>query len=576
MRFANNLIHLLARDVLFDKTQYAADVVAFLNAIGVALLALVVVDETGLGAWARRRGRPILAVACLVYLGWCAHRVACYVRATGIYDHVEASTIAVSWLWAGHGAPLYHAPDAASRYSNLYGPALFLVDGLFLRAFGPSVFAAKLAGAALWAAGVALLYLALRREGPPLLALAATTYVELCLMLSRGEVSCFCLRADPHLVFWSCAGLFASGLRSRGLAALGCGVGAGVAVNLKLHGVLYMLPVFALLGQRHGARAVAGAAAIAALAAASPFVAAPRVSLPLYLGRLAGAARDGLEFETFKEALAEGAFVALPAAAALLRLALDDRRAWRDFLGSNRFLLAAFGAAAALTFILASKEGAGSHHLMPLYPSLAIILCRAWSQLASPDAERSWIGRLVKAASLAFVPMALSTTIATQQKQMGWERGAEAEAWEVLAEVEAVRGMFPGEGLAIGYGGNETYTRGNLRCLPVLQGQPYLLDSVALMDFQQEGHEISAATREAIRGGTIPVWLIPAGDEPFTAQLLQAEVAPIRPGIPQHVPAALFAPAPDQALRRVGVWRRAGQGRSTTSSGISSRRAERR
>ena len=116
----------------------------------------------------------------------------------------------------GSALPCRHA---AARYSNQYGPALFLVDGLFLRAFGPSVFAAKLAGATLWAAGVVLLYLTLRREGSPLLALVATTYGELGLMLSFGIIACFNLRAEPHLIFWACVGLFASGLRSRALAA---------------------------------------------------------------------------------------------------------------------------------------------------------------------------------------------------------------------------------------------------------------------------------------------------------------------------------------------------------------------
>jgi len=525
--FAKTPIDLLARALFFDKTRYPADVVHFLISIGLVLLALAVVDLAGFGAWVRRRGRPILAVACLVYLGWCAHRVACYARTLGLCDHVEASTIAVSWLWAGQGAPLYHAADAAARYSNQYGPALFLVDGLFLRAFGPSVFAAKLAGAALWAAGVVLLYLTLRREGSRLLALAATTYGELVLMLSNWEIACFNLRPEPHLIFWACVGLFASGLRSRALAALGCGLAAGVAFDLKVHGPLYLLPAFALLAQRHGVRAGAGATAIAVLAAACPFIAAPRVSLTLYLGRIAGAARHGLVVKTFSETLAEGAFVALPVAAVMLRLALDDGRAWRDFLGSNWPLLAAFGAAAALAFVPASKEGAGSHHLMPLYPSLALILFRAMAQPSSPDAERSRRGRLALAAALAFVPMAVSTSIAAHQAQTVWESGADAVAREVLSEVETVRRSFPGRGVAIGFGGNDSYPVGNLRCLPVLLGQPYLLDSVALMDFQQEGHEISAATREAIRRGAIPVWLIPTGDEPFTARNSYKPEAPL-------------------------------------------------
>ena len=191
------------------------------------------------------------------------------------------------------GAACTIPPDAAPRYSNAYGPAMFIIDALFLDAFGPSVFAAKLAGAVLWAAGVVLLYGTLRREGPPLLVLATTTYGVLGLMLASGATSCFNIRAEPHLVFWTCVGLFASGLRSPFWAALGCGVAAGIAVNLKLH-ARCTRAVLALLWERHGARTVVAAGAIAAIVAAGPFVAGRGISLPLYLGRLRGAAHHGI------------------------------------------------------------------------------------------------------------------------------------------------------------------------------------------------------------------------------------------------------------------------------------------
>ena len=85
MGIAGTLIDLLARALFFDKTRYSSDVVHFLISIGLVLLALAVVDGAEFGAWVRRRGRPILAVACLLYLGWSAYRVACYTLTLGRY-----------------------------------------------------------------------------------------------------------------------------------------------------------------------------------------------------------------------------------------------------------------------------------------------------------------------------------------------------------------------------------------------------------------------------------------------------------------------------------------------------------
>ena len=77
--------------------------------------------------------------------------------------------------------------------------------------------------------------------------------------------------------------------------------------------------------------------------------------------------------------------------------------------------------------------------------------------------------------------MAAATSIAAHQAQMVWERGADAVAREVLSEIEAVQNSFPGRGVAIGYGRNDSYAVGNLQCLPRPAGPAYLLDSDALM-----------------------------------------------------------------------------------------------
>src|ERR1700677_1975398 len=61
------------------------------------------------------------------------------------YDHVESS-IALEAGLVVHGDPLYHAPDAASRYALPYGPGAFLPPAAAQVVLGPSATSTKLPG----------------------------------------------------------------------------------------------------------------------------------------------------------------------------------------------------------------------------------------------------------------------------------------------------------------------------------------------------------------------------------------------------------------------------------------------
>src|SRR5215203_1397547 len=51
------------------------------------------------------------------------------------FDYAEPTVAAIAWLFE-IGKPIYHAPDAAERYSHIYGPLAFMIPGWFLAGFG--------------------------------------------------------------------------------------------------------------------------------------------------------------------------------------------------------------------------------------------------------------------------------------------------------------------------------------------------------------------------------------------------------------------------------------------------------
>ena len=53
--------------------------------------------------------------------------------------------------------------------------------------------------------------------------------------LLRSYHLVYMVRPERHLVFWMCLALFSVGLKNRTLAAIGCGLSAGMLINIKIH-----------------------------------------------------------------------------------------------------------------------------------------------------------------------------------------------------------------------------------------------------------------------------------------------------------------------------------------------------
>src|SRR5439155_22318869 len=123
------------------------------------------------------------------------------------------------------------------------GPALYQLTGFFLWLLGPSIGASKILGFAAFALSQVLSFVTLRRSGAGVAGALTMTGAQ-CVVLAgftdQGFVSG--VRTDAPLFLASQAAVLAARSGPTMLTAGALGLLVGIAVNLKIHGVLYILP----------------------------------------------------------------------------------------------------------------------------------------------------------------------------------------------------------------------------------------------------------------------------------------------------------------------------------------------
>ena len=85
-----------------------------------------------------------------------------------------------------------------------------------------------------------------------------------------------------------------------------------------------------------------------------------------------------------------------------------------------------------------------------------------------------------------------------------------------MVDVRGIQRQYPSRKIYMGYGDGNTYAYTFSRVELVFSGEPYFLDSAALMDFDFSGIAIPDATIEKLVSEEDALWLIPINAEPFT------------------------------------------------------------
>jgi len=484
-----------------------------------ALLPAVWAFGWGLIALSRRVGRwPIrlvvglaglaLAVAILGHVYFAAS----YLGSPSYTDHIEPNTAIVAWIYS-QGGQIYHALDAPERYSFLYGPAPYIATAWVFDLLGGSVFAAKLAGFLCFLASLLLIAASVRRRlpdqwGPVLLALG-----YFCLLALYFKNHSFWSKPDPFMIVAMAAGLYSCVLQPGRAAWLLCGAALGLAVNAKITGCVYFLPYLVWFLQRDGLRAPLVSLLAAGFVALLPYWSVEQVSLPNYLALLQSAGGHGISKPLLVYNLAFVLFAIAPLVGFL---------AWqfgsvgiRSWMTRYKMVSAATAVSAALILIAASKPGSGAHHFLPFLPPLAFLIAYSAARVEKYRPVTNWCVYAFWAPALAFVCVAgLKTGYSLYYglRVVNFQYNST----EMIADLDQVIATYPGKHIHMGYGDGSSYPDTFLRDRLSYAGHPYMLDAPALMDFQYSGLTIPESTLDAMRADADAMWLIPAGQEPFT------------------------------------------------------------
>lgn len=439
---------------------------------------------------------------------------AMYLLWPGFGEQGEVNFASVAWL-VSNGQPLYTDVDAAQRYSLQHGPIVYLLVGGIMQLLGPSYVTAKLSGVVMFWLILGLSFVMFKRAGGKRNALIFTGLEAW--LLFHWHNSCY-IRPDAMLVVCMLISLYAiTCIRNKTLMLAICAVVFGLMINLKVHGVIYLLPLLVLLTKFLTVKRFLAASLLTAFVGGLPFL-LPQVSFSNYVFWI----QTSVQMAAGDPASTLYNFA--PKLAALLILilfpycfAVVRGISLYSFCRHNRMVLKALLLGLLAASIIGSKPGSGTNHLMPLIPFYCYLLLRLSQEKPVADLAvstgRIWRRRI---SGIVLGMLFLLVTLGGAHKELTLlKMAATDDRRPVLQELAELENAYAGKTMEIGYGekGNRVITD----CIPqlVFHGQPLLIEKVAFGDMLAVKVPLPAATVEALREGYIQVWLIPEGQEPF-------------------------------------------------------------
>lgn len=430
-------------------------------------------------------------LAMLVALAYCSTAL-WYTGSLNYFDPAEPSVTAVAAAFSA-GQPLYPPLNAAERYAHVWGPALFLTHAAAMAFAGASIAASKAVGASAALLSLGTLFFVFRRYADASVAIVAC---GLCALVYLGFSNVtFWSRADPLLLLAVAVGLVGATQRRSTPAAVILGIAIGIAVNLKITGVFYLVPLFVVLHSSHGTRATAGAAGLTVALAIAPFL-IPAVSFPNYVEYLQLSAKDGVVFQKVRQNLLWAAMLNAPLAVVW----------WRSRGHSQASPLSratpALWVSMGIVALLGAKPGGGAFHLLPFVPVLAFACLTA-----APSVERSRMSAWIAVLAVIMLVIAVQSQTAfirtTAARQLG----------RVIQDLRRFADAEPGQRIAVGYAGTAyaSYARPEI----VFRTGEYWLDAQAVQEHRRAGLDLPAATLSRLEACAVEIWLVPRHGEAF-------------------------------------------------------------
>jgi len=434
-----------------------------------------------------------------------------YLRWSGFAEQGEINFASVSCLLY-QGYPLYTDVDFAGRYSLQHGPIVYLLAGGIMKLFGPSYITAKVSGVLAFLSGIGVSWIWFskiieKKHAFLLLGL------EIWMLFHWHHV--YLIRPDSMMLLCMIVSMYViTTKRNPLLLILGLAIPMGIMANLKVHGVLYFLPVIAIVYQQLGWKKLFYAGGLTLLLSVLPFL-VPGISFSNYLLWLFQSLHHGFSLENFIPKV----FVLLELCLLTITIGVICGVNIRNFYLRNKHIIYALLSSSLIISIIASKGGSGTNHLIPFLPVfyylMMLLISEGEKNVAGlPQAVKSTackVSSVIVALLLVIITM---SGINTEQSLLTMI--VDRDRSLMVQDVASIEKLYAGKTIEIGYGEYKSYRRyRDLIPLPVFHGNPLLVEIVALGDMHTAGWIMPEKTIKSLEEGTIQVWLIPIGNTPF-------------------------------------------------------------
>lgn len=322
------------------------------------------------------------------------------------------------------------------------------------------------------------------------------------------------IRPDSMLLLCTTVSMYVTTMLKNPIAhILGLAIPLAMVINLKIHGLLYYIPIFAIAYQHVKVRQLTFACGMGIILSFLPYM-LPQVSLKNYLAFILNSFDQGFSLANFSPKIALLAILLLLP----ICFAKINNISLKEFYFKNKPLLLALFLPVVMVSVIVSKGGSGTNHIMPFLPVffhfyLQIILIKQNFQVKSLLSFKE----LFRPAGALMCLLLLIITVSgfTTQNRI-WEQMKRKNHTAILQDLRQIQNHYSNKTIEVGYGEDKSYEAyRDMIAVPVFSGNPLYVEVVAMWDMQMSGVGIPNMTLQSLKGGGIQVWLIPKGNKPF-------------------------------------------------------------
>jgi hypothetical protein len=248
--------------------------------------------------------------------------------------------------------------------------------------------------------------------------------------------------------------------------------------------------------------------------AIAPFLVLPQVSADNYFLWLSEAGKHGLGRKEIVQNIEWTLYFLGPIIILSIYMFLTNpreldrvRREEQKYIYSLLISLIGVGA-------IGSKRASGMNHLIPFIPLFAywfvLILNKAITvKESSKPINRNFYMVIVSMTLALFT----ATVVRVAMNEPVLIQLAQKDGYKAIEDIEEIVKTYPGTTIGMGYGRDYELTW--YRPILVFAGNPYLVDSGVLMDYEASGIKTPSKTLQALSSCQTKIWLIPKGNAPF-------------------------------------------------------------